>query len=120
MNARMADKYQVGRVFIGGDAAHIHPPTGGQGLEYQCAGRLQSRVGSSRPSSTARRKNCSRRYEEERRPIAAEMLGALDQTVEAARARGDMRRGRESAAARSGLSRIESVSQQTGAIARNA
>jgi 2-polyprenyl-6-methoxyphenol hydroxylase-like FAD-dependent oxidoreductase len=27
MNARMADKYQVGRVFIGGDAAHIHPPT---------------------------------------------------------------------------------------------
>ena len=32
MNARMADKYQVGRAFIGGDAAHIHPPTGGQGL----------------------------------------------------------------------------------------
>src|SRR6201995_5397008 len=32
MNARLADRYQVGRVFLAGDAAHTHPPTGGQGL----------------------------------------------------------------------------------------
>ena len=28
----VADKYQVGRVFIAGDAAHSHPPYGGYGL----------------------------------------------------------------------------------------
>jgi hypothetical protein len=29
MSARLADRYRVGRVFIAGDAAHVHPPTCG-------------------------------------------------------------------------------------------
>ncbi len=32
VNARRAEKYRVGRAFIAGDAAHIHSPTGGLGL----------------------------------------------------------------------------------------
>ncbi|TFY60899.1 hypothetical protein EVJ58_g4853 [Rhodofomes roseus] len=31
-NARVVDKFGVGRVFVAGDAAHVHSPQGGQGL----------------------------------------------------------------------------------------
>jgi 2-polyprenyl-6-methoxyphenol hydroxylase-like FAD-dependent oxidoreductase len=32
INSRMVDKMRVGRVFLGGDAAHIHSPAGAQGM----------------------------------------------------------------------------------------
>ncbi|MFZ0679029.1 FAD-dependent oxidoreductase [Candidatus Binatus sp.] len=94
MNARMADKYRVGRVFIGGDAAHIHPPTGGQGLNtsvqdaYNLGWKLAAVINGAPEKLLAT-------YEEERRPIAAEMLGLSTKLLRAAKERGGMRRGRE-------------------------
>jgi hypothetical protein len=73
MNARLADHYQVGRVFLAGDAAHIHPPTGGQGLNtsvqdaYNLGWKLAAVLSGAPEALLAT-------YEEERRPIAAEML----------------------------------------------
>jgi 2-polyprenyl-6-methoxyphenol hydroxylase-like FAD-dependent oxidoreductase len=32
LNVRMVDRYRTGRIFLAGDAAHVHSPAGGQGL----------------------------------------------------------------------------------------
>ncbi|MBW7970672.1 FAD-dependent oxidoreductase [Bradyrhizobium sp. BR 10289] len=93
MNARLADRYRHGRVFLAGDAAHIHPPTGGQGLNtsvqdaYNLGWKLAGVIGGA-PASLLDT------YESERRPVAAGMLGLATGLLEAAK-RGDIRRGRE-------------------------
>ncbi|SFQ10809.1 FAD binding domain-containing protein [Variovorax sp. OK605] len=94
MNARLADRYKVGRVLLVGDAAHVHPPTGGQGLNtsvqdaYNLGWKLAAVTRGGAPETLLDS------YEEERRPIAANMLGLATKLLDAAR-RGDMRRGRE-------------------------
>ncbi len=93
MNARLADHYRAGRVFLVGDAAHTHPPTGGQGLNtsvqdaYNLGWKLAAVVNGA-PDAVLDS------YEEERRPIAAGMLGLSTKLLDAAK-RGETRRGRE-------------------------
>ncbi|KAF7798988.1 hypothetical protein EIP86_010217 [Pleurotus ostreatoroseus] len=74
-NIRMADKFGEGRVFIAGDAAHVHPPSGGQGLNssVQDAFNLAWKLalvwkGIAAPSLLET-------YTIERVPVIAEMLG---------------------------------------------
>jgi len=93
MNARLADRYREGRVFLAGDAAHVHPPTGGQGLNtsvqdaYNLGWKLAAVTKGATPSLLDT-------FEEERRPIAAEVLGLSTRLLEATK-HGSHRRGRE-------------------------
>ncbi len=92
MNARLADRYRAGRVFLMGDAAHTHPPTGGRGLNTS-VGRLQPGLEAGRGAGGAPEALLDT-YEAERRPIAAEMLDLATDLLKKA-GQGDMRRGRE-------------------------
>lgn len=94
MNARLADRYKVGRVLLIGDAAHIHPPTGGQGLNtsvqdaYNLGWKLAA-VLRGAPEALLDT------YEEERRPVAADVLGLSTHLLDRQREQGGMRRGRD-------------------------
>ncbi|UYB50822.1 FAD-dependent oxidoreductase [Xanthomonas sp. AM6] len=93
MQARLAERYRDGRVLLAGDAAHAHPPTGGQGLNtsvqdaYNLGWKLAAVVGGA-PQALLDS------YEAERRPVAAQMLGLATRLLETA-ASGPARRGRE-------------------------
>jgi 2-polyprenyl-6-methoxyphenol hydroxylase-like FAD-dependent oxidoreductase len=71
---RMVDRYRVGRVFLAGDAAHVHPPTGGQGLNtgVQDAWNLGWKLAHAARGGPA---SLLDTYEAERLPIAAAVLG---------------------------------------------
>ncbi|WP_328480088.1 FAD-dependent monooxygenase [Streptomyces sp. NBC_00377] len=73
--AALADRFREGRIFLAGDAAHVHSPAGGQGLNtsvqdaYNLGWKLGAVLDGRAPQTLLDT------YEEERRPVAAHVLG---------------------------------------------
>ncbi|GAA0363309.1 FAD-dependent oxidoreductase [Actinoallomurus spadix] len=72
-NVRLADRYREGRVFLAGDAAHIHSPAGGQGMNtgIQDAHNLGWKLAAVAKGASPALLDT---YEAERRPVAAGVL----------------------------------------------
>jgi hypothetical protein len=79
---RIVDRYSQGRVFVAGDAAHIHPPTGAQGMNtgIQDAHNLAWKLALALEGEASDRLLDS--YDAERRPVGEEVVG---RTVRSAR-----------------------------------
>ncbi|MEY9851402.1 2-polyprenyl-6-methoxyphenol hydroxylase-like FAD-dependent oxidoreductase [Leifsonia sp. EB41] len=71
---RLADRYRDGRVLLAGDAAHVHPPLGGQGLNlgiqdaFNLGWKLAAEATGRAPDGLLDS------YESERRPVAEQVL----------------------------------------------
>ena len=86
-NVRLAQRFRAGRVFLAGDSAHVHPPTGGQGLNtgVQDAYNLGWKLAAVLPGAPRGSEELLDSYQAERLPIASRMLGIstelLDKTL---------------------------------------
>lgn len=75
VSTRLAQRFRAGRIFLAGDAAHVHSPAGGQGMNtgiqdaINLAWKLAAVLEGSDPPELLDT------YDSERRPVAAGLLG---------------------------------------------
>lgn len=88
-NIRMVNRYRSGPVFLAGDAAHVHSPAGGQGMNtgiqdaYNLGWKLTAVLGGADAALLET-------YEQERLPVAAWVLGISTDLMKTAVATGNI------------------------------
>ncbi|MFD9328636.1 FAD-dependent oxidoreductase [Streptomyces sp. NPDC060065] len=81
---RVADRYRAGRLFLAGDAAHVHSPAGGQGMNTG----IQDGYALGQALATGRLDD----YEARRRPVAQRVVAFTDRMTRMATTRNPMAR----------------------------
>jgi 2-polyprenyl-6-methoxyphenol hydroxylase-like FAD-dependent oxidoreductase len=75
LNVRLVDDYRVGRVFLAGDAAHVHSPAGGQGMNTGIGDAVNLGWKLAAVVSGRAEESLLDSYTAERLPVAAGVLG---------------------------------------------
>lgn len=108
IHRRVVDRYRVGRGFVVGDAAHLHSPAGGQGMNTG----VQDAVNLAWKLAMVLRGEASESildsYDLERRPVAERVLRSTDRIMKLVAPRNPLARAARDAAL-AGLGRFEAV-----------
>lgn len=108
IHRRVVDRYRAGRAFVVGDAAHLHSPAGGQGMNTgvqdaaNLAWKLAMVLRGESPESILDS------YDLERRPVAARVLNSTDRIMRLIAPRNPLARAARDAAL-AGLGKLEVV-----------
>ncbi|GAA2504366.1 FAD-dependent oxidoreductase [Streptomyces gobitricini] len=91
---RQVPAYRTGRVFLAGDAAHVHSPAGGQGLNtgLQDAANLSWKLASVLRGEAHDPEALLDSYHSERHPVGATVLRSSGALIRLAMARGPLQR----------------------------
>ena len=76
MHHRIAERYQAGRILLAGDAAHVHSPAGGQGMNTGIQDAI-ALAGALAAALESKDFAALERYSRERRPIAERVIAGM-------------------------------------------
>ncbi len=93
VHRRIVERYRVGRAFLAGDAAHIHSPVGGQGMNTGIQDGCNLAWKLALVDAGAARPELLDSYDAERRPVAAATISGTDLATRMVTLRNPIARG---------------------------